>query len=77
MKRSRVRFLGIYGEDLKNALTVVMEPMTSRSLGGHHIRYATAIMHILNDKSCDRQTDDEKVICICRSLYFVAGATTI
>ncbi|KAH3876773.1 hypothetical protein DPMN_000623, partial [Dreissena polymorpha] len=42
MKRSRVRFLGVYGEDLKNAPAVGIEPVTSRSLGGHHIHYATA-----------------------------------
>ncbi|KAH3875894.1 hypothetical protein DPMN_039176 [Dreissena polymorpha] len=33
--------------------------------------------HILNDKRCNRQTDDGKVISIFRSLYFVAGDTTI
>ncbi|KAH3864905.1 hypothetical protein DPMN_027938 [Dreissena polymorpha] len=48
LKRSRVRFLGlesvlgVFGGDLKNAPTVGIEPMTSRSLGGHHIHYTTA-----------------------------------
>ncbi|KAH3874853.1 hypothetical protein DPMN_038107 [Dreissena polymorpha] len=32
---------------------------------------------MLNDKRCDRQTIDGEVISICRSLYFVAGDTTI
>ncbi|KAH3822562.1 hypothetical protein DPMN_124346 [Dreissena polymorpha] len=34
--------LGVFGRDLKNAATVGIESMTSRSLGGHHIHYATA-----------------------------------
>ena len=48
LKCSRVHFLGlepvlgVYGGDLKNAPTVGIEPMTSLSLGGHHIHYATA-----------------------------------
>ncbi|KAH3872904.1 hypothetical protein DPMN_036127 [Dreissena polymorpha] len=48
LKRSRVRFLGlepvlgVYGGDLKNAPTVGIEPVTSRSRGGHHIHYTTA-----------------------------------
>ncbi|KAH3824286.1 hypothetical protein DPMN_126120 [Dreissena polymorpha] len=42
MKRSRVRLLGVYGGDLKNAPIVGIDPVTSRSLGGHHIPYATA-----------------------------------
>ncbi|KAH3787232.1 hypothetical protein DPMN_165352 [Dreissena polymorpha] len=33
--------------------------------------------HIQNDKSCGIQKDDGEVISICRSLYFVAGDTTI
>ncbi|KAH3866891.1 hypothetical protein DPMN_030014 [Dreissena polymorpha] len=49
-KRSRVRFLGldpvlgVYGGDLKNAPSVGIEPMTARSLGGHHIHYTTATL---------------------------------
>ncbi|KAH3856334.1 hypothetical protein DPMN_098920 [Dreissena polymorpha] len=48
LKRSRVRFLGlkpvlgVFGGYLKNARTVGIDPVTSRSLGGHHIHYATA-----------------------------------
>ncbi|KAH3784668.1 hypothetical protein DPMN_162632 [Dreissena polymorpha] len=34
--------LFVYGENQKKALTVGMEPVTSRSLGGHHIHYTTA-----------------------------------
>ncbi|KAH3884281.1 hypothetical protein DPMN_008260 [Dreissena polymorpha] len=34
--------LGVFGEDLKSAPTVGIEPVTSRSLGGHHIHYTTA-----------------------------------
>ncbi|KAH3790410.1 hypothetical protein DPMN_168609 [Dreissena polymorpha] len=44
MKRSRVSVLGVYGGDLKKAPTVGIEPETSRSLGGHHIHYTTAIL---------------------------------
>ncbi|KAH3889081.1 hypothetical protein DPMN_013130 [Dreissena polymorpha] len=47
LKLSRVRFLdldpvlGVFGEDVKNAPTVGIEPVTSRSLGEHHINYTT------------------------------------
>ncbi|XP_052269976.1 uncharacterized protein LOC127871264 isoform X1 [Dreissena polymorpha] len=34
--------LSVYREDLKNAFTVGIEPVTSWLLGGHHILYATA-----------------------------------
>ncbi|KAH3895412.1 hypothetical protein DPMN_019576 [Dreissena polymorpha] len=44
MKRSRVRVLVVFEGDLKNAPTVGIEPETSRSLGGHHIHYTTAIL---------------------------------
>ncbi|KAH3696324.1 hypothetical protein DPMN_083786 [Dreissena polymorpha] len=50
LKRYRVRFLGlepvlgVFERDLKNAPTLGIEPMTCRSLGGHHIHYAMAIL---------------------------------
>ncbi|KAH3730317.1 hypothetical protein DPMN_056300 [Dreissena polymorpha] len=36
--------ISVYEMDLKNAPTVGIEPMTSRSLGGHHIHYITATL---------------------------------
>ncbi|KAH3735431.1 hypothetical protein DPMN_041959 [Dreissena polymorpha] len=51
MKRSRVRFLGVYGGDLKNAPTVGIEPVISPSLGGQHIHYATAILVIITKEN--------------------------
>ncbi|KAH3749558.1 hypothetical protein DPMN_184058 [Dreissena polymorpha] len=34
--------LGVYMGDRKNAPTAGIEPVTSRSLGGHHIHFTTA-----------------------------------
>ncbi|KAH3729701.1 hypothetical protein DPMN_055679 [Dreissena polymorpha] len=34
--------MSLGGRDLKNAPTVSIEPVIYRSLGGHHIHYATA-----------------------------------
>ncbi|KAH3778419.1 hypothetical protein DPMN_179877 [Dreissena polymorpha] len=48
LKRYPVRFqglepvLGVNGEDLENAPTVGIKPVTSRSLSGHHIHYVIA-----------------------------------
>ena len=38
--------LGIYGEYLKKAPTVGIEPLTSLSLGGHHIQYDLKMIYV-------------------------------
>ena len=51
LKRSRIRSLGlepvlvVFGGDLKNAPTVVIELVNSRSLGRHHFHNATATLN--------------------------------
>ncbi|KAH3840341.1 hypothetical protein DPMN_113788 [Dreissena polymorpha] len=55
LKRSRVHFLelepvlGDYGGNLKNAPTVEIKPVTSRSLGGHYIHYTTAAYLLISN----------------------------